>query len=128
MDELLKNYDNIKQSDVEYPEYYLKEFHAYDDGNLSWQAAKEVDCAALTVHAPIYTPSRDILRRDGDAKLRDSFHKIMLETLSHQSFVPKRVLDIGCSTGLSTVKCHESFPNAEIIGIDMSPYMLAGKS
>eukprot|EP00607_Mallomonas_marina_P001941 CAMPEP_0182428110 /NCGR_PEP_ID=MMETSP1167-20130531/21030_1 /TAXON_ID=2988 /ORGANISM="Mallomonas Sp, Strain CCMP3275" /LENGTH=189 /DNA_ID=CAMNT_0024610789 /DNA_START=532 /DNA_END=1101 /DNA_ORIENTATION=+ len=38
---------------------------------------------------------------------------------------PKKILDIGCSTGLSTIKLHHTYPEAEIIGVDMSPYMVA---
>jgi SAM-dependent methyltransferase len=34
-------------------------------------------------------------------------------------------VDIGCSTGLSTLKLHASFPEASIVGLDLSPYMLA---
>lgn len=32
---------------VVYPPYYLKDFHSYDDGNLSWLAASEVEPATL---------------------------------------------------------------------------------
>ena len=39
MDKLTKIYDSLKSSKIEYPEYYLKPFHAYDDGNLSWQVS-----------------------------------------------------------------------------------------
>lgn len=38
---------------------------------------------------------------------------------------PRKIVDIGCSTGLSTLKLHESFPDAEIIGVYLSPYMLS---
>lgn len=38
---------------------------------------------------------------------------------------PKDILDIGCSTGLSTLKLAETFPSARITGVDLSPHMLA---
>ena len=38
---------------------------------------------------------------------------------------PKTIVDLGCSTGLSTLKLHQSFPEAEVLGMDLSPYMLA---
>jgi 2-polyprenyl-3-methyl-5-hydroxy-6-metoxy-1,4-benzoquinol methylase len=110
------------------PDYYLKPFHAYEEGNLSWQAAMEVDPAALTVHALVYTPSnKKDFRRDGDFNLRDYFHQNVKRVFAEKRFSPKRIVDMGCSTGLSTLKLHESFPDAEIIGIDLSPYYLAGK-
>ena len=121
-------YQSMKRSSVEYPEYYEKPFHAYDAGNLCWQAAMEVESAALTVHAPIFTASKEELDRNGDFTLRDNFHKNMLSILAKCDARPKTVLDIGCSTGLSTLKCAESFPEAEIIGIDLSPFMLSGRS
>ena len=117
--------DGLKARSLQYPEYYLKPFHAYDEGNLSWQAAMEVDSAALTVHAHIYTNSQKELEKDGDSKLRSYFHSNMKKIFERYQFSPKKILDIGCSTGLSTFKFLETFPGAEIIGLDFSPYMLA---
>lgn len=37
MDQLTVIYDAVNNNKVEYPDYYLKPFHAYDEGNLSWQ-------------------------------------------------------------------------------------------
>ena len=117
--------DNLKVRSLQYPQYYLKPFHAYDDGNLSWQAAMEVDSAALTVHAHIYTNSQKELEKDGDSKLRSNFHSNMKKIFDRNQFSPKKILDIGCSTGLSTFKFLETFPGTEVIGLDLSPYMLA---
>jgi len=125
LEKLVNIYDNIYNNKIKYPDYYLKPFHAYDDGNLSWEAAMEVESAALTVHAPIFSTDNKQLDRNGDFMLRDNYHKCMLQSLNKHDFKPKKILDIGCSTGLSTIKLHESFPNVEIFGIDLSPYMLA---
>jgi len=38
---------------------------------------------------------------------------------------PRRILDLGCGSGLSTVELRRAFPNAEIVGVDISPDMLA---
>jgi ubiquinone/menaquinone biosynthesis C-methylase UbiE len=83
----------------------------------------EVEVAALTVHAPIFNKE---LGRDGDFILRDNFHKNMLKIFENSGFKPTKILDIGCSTGLSTLKLYDSFPHCEIIGLDLSPYMLSG--
>ena len=95
-----------------------------DEGNLSFDAAIEVESAALTVHAPIFVPKGE-LSVNGDFELRDRFHSNMKKNFNEQGFKPKRILDIGCSTGLSTIKLHESFPDSEIIGLDLSPFMLS---
>lgn len=118
-------YDSLVSPSLVYPDYYLKPFHAYDEGNLSWEAAYEVESAAKTVHAPIYTSDSKILETNGDEKLRNEFHLKMKESFSANQFNPRKIIDLGCSTGLSTMKLHESFPEAEIFGVDLSPYMLS---
>ncbi len=121
------DYNIIENKSLIIPNYYLKPFHAYDEGNLCWEAAFEVECAALTVHAPIYTPDRKTLRADGDKTLRNKFHENMLKLLFKENNFqePQTIVDIGCSTGLSSRRLHKSFPNAEIIGVDLSAQMLA---
>ena len=86
----------------------------------------EVEPAALTVHAPIYTKDKNELDINGDFTLRDKFHINMKAMFDSKRYQPKRILDIGCSTGLSTLKLHDSFPEAEVIGLDLSPHMLSG--
>lgn len=121
--------DKLLDKSLIYPDYYLQPFHAYDEGNLSWQAAMEVESAALTVHAQIYTKEPKELDSLGDFRLRDNFHHNMRNMLNEgrPTFRPKDIVDIGCSTGLSTWKFLESFPEANIIGLDLSPYMLSGQ-
>jgi len=38
---------------------------------------------------------------------------------------PRRILDLGCGSGLSTLALAETFADAEIVGVDISPNMLA---
>jgi len=128
--ELEAEFQKLQISSIQYPDYFLKPFHAYDDGNMSWQAAIEVESAALSVHAPIYSTSttsggKRELRRDGDFMLRDNFHKKMKEMFKEANFEPTGIIDLGCSSGLSTLKLHDSFPSARIIGMDLSPYYLS---
>ena len=42
---------DIQQQDYKVPDYYQKEFHAYEEGNLSWEAAWEVEIASCSVGA-----------------------------------------------------------------------------
>jgi trans-aconitate 2-methyltransferase len=37
---------------------------------------------------------------------------------------PRRILDLGCGSGLSTLALSQAFPKAEIVGVDLSPDML----
>ena len=85
---------------TKWPDYYLKEFHGYDVGNLGWLPAFEVGPAALAVHAPIFTESNRDLRQDGDATLRGNYHEKMKEALRRRgSEQPRVILDIGCKYG-----------------------------
>jgi ubiquinone/menaquinone biosynthesis C-methylase UbiE len=108
----------IQNPQLNYPDYYVTSFHAYETGNLSWQAAFEVESAAHAVHSRIWQKPES----QGDAKLRQSFHDILKKSISEQ---PKDVIDLGCSVGMSTFALKEVYPHAEITGLDLSPYFLA---
>ena len=42
IDKLSAMYESLRISELVYPDYYLKPFHAYDEGNLSWQVPTTV--------------------------------------------------------------------------------------
>ncbi len=109
---------SVQNPHLSYPEYYLKPFHAYDNGNLNWQAATEVEVAAYSVHAKIWQDASV----KGDARLRQSYHDIIKATIAP---APQDILDIGCSVGLSTFAIQETFSQAKVTGLDLSPYFLA---
>lgn len=108
----------IQNPELIYPEYYLRPFHAYDEGNLGWEAAMEVDVAAHAVHARIWPEAG----AQGDAKLRQSYHDVLKAQLPTE---PTDILDLGCSIGMSTVALQQTFPQARLTGLDLSPYFLA---
>lgn len=43
----------------------------------------------------------------------------------HSLAAPKTILDVGCSTGLSTTWMAQQFAGAAVTGLDLSPYFLA---
>jgi ubiquinone/menaquinone biosynthesis C-methylase UbiE len=112
------NLTQVKNSQLSYPDYYLTSFHAYETGNMSWLAAFEVEPAAHAVHAKIWQDTG----ANGDAQLRQSYHDIVKANIHNQ---PQTILDIGCSVGMSTFALQELYPQAEITGLDLSPYFLA---
>jgi malonyl-CoA O-methyltransferase len=65
--------------------------------------------------------SRDI--RNADFYLRE-VERRMLERLSWTKLVPKRILDVGCGTGAGMVALNSRFPDAAVIGGDLSLGML----
>lgn len=112
-----EDFAQVQNPQITYPDYYLTSFHGYDEGDLSWQAAFELEVAARTVHAGIWQDGK----ADGDAKLRQSYHDILKVRVPQ----PRDILDLGCSVGLSTFTLQETYPHAQVTGLDLSPYFLA---
>ena len=108
----------VQNPQLTYPDYYLRPFHAYDKGNLQWDAAFEQEVAAYAVHANLYPKDR----LQGDAKLRQSYHELMQK---HVTIEPQDILDLGCGVGMSTFALQQIYPQANMTGVDLSPYFLA---
>ena len=111
-------FNQVSDPDLVYPDYYLRPFHAYNEGNLGWEPATEVEVAAHAVHARIWKDAGAA----GDSRLRQSYHDVLKAQLPK---VPDDIIDLGCSVGMSTFALQKTFPNAKITGVDLSPYFLA---
>jgi SAM-dependent methyltransferase len=130
----------------QYPSYYTMPFHAYPQGNLSLDAALEVGCAAASVHATVFSASReDAPDPRGDAKLREGYASAalaMLRELQNEGLLSFAVpvpggaeeeqrqlllaADLGAATGLSSLALAEALgPQAQVTGIDLSPHFVA---
>lgn len=108
----------VQNPRLTYPDYYLRPFHAYDEGNLGWEPALEVEVAAYAVHARIWPDGGAA----GDARLRQSYHAVLETALPT---APPAIVDLGCSVGMSTFALQATFPQAQVTGVDLSPYFLA---
>lgn len=99
--------DRLTRPDLAYPEYYRsKNFHGIEGGYLTRGAAVTYD--PITRYA--LPPSEIWMREDTVGKIAGQ---------------PRRILDLGCGTGSTTLLLKEQFPQAEVFGLDLSPYMLA---
>ena len=92
--------------DIDYPQYYSsKDFHGIAGGYLN--AIAPVTYDAVTRFA---APPHEIqLRQKAIALIKNR---------------PHTILDLGCGTGSSTILLKQAFSNAEVTGLDISPYML----
>lgn len=108
----------VENPNLTYPDYYIRSFHAYKEGNLGWQPAVEVEVAAYAVHAKIWPDAG----AKGDAKLRQNYHDILKNQLPTP---PQDILDLGCSVGMSSFALQQTYPQAKVTGVDLSPYFLA---
>jgi ubiquinone/menaquinone biosynthesis C-methylase UbiE len=107
----------LENPNLDYPDYYLTSFHAYDEGNLSWNAATEVEVASYAAHARIW----NLESNQGDERLRQTFHDFLQQEMA---IAPQDILDVGCSVGMSTFALQNRYPQAQITGLDLSPYFL----
>lgn len=108
----------IQNPGLQYPTYYTTSFHAYDEGNLGWQPAMEVEVAAKAVHAKLWPGAG----ATGDAQLRQSYHDVLMAQLPES---PTAIVDLGCGVGMSTETLQALYPQAQVTGVDLSPYFLA---
>ncbi|MEC4807146.1 MAG: methyltransferase domain-containing protein [Jaaginema sp. PMC 1079.18] len=98
--------DRLRNPDLIYPDYYQSQnFHGVENGYLNSGAAVTYD--PITNY--VLLPNETWLREDA------------IKTIKGQ---PRRILDLGCGTGSTTLLLKQKFPEAEVIGLDLSPYML----
>jgi hypothetical protein len=90
--------ETIANPEITYPDYYQVPFHAYDEGNLCWQAAFEASSATLSMALRVW-PKEDISWQTAQERLRSSFHQVLGE---YSPSNVQDVLDIGCSQDVST--------------------------
>lgn len=118
--------DAVTNPEISYPNYYLVPFHAYDQGNLCWQAAFEAASATKSMALRVWK-HETLTWQEAQKRLRHSFFNVI------EAYLPATmtdVLDLGCSVGLSTLALHRYFSTKQntpinTIGLDLSPYMLA---
>ena len=108
----------VENPSLSYPDYYLTSFHAYEQGNMDWKPALELEVASLTVHSTIFHKAGELA---GDSKLRASYHNILKAEIPE----PQDILDMACGVGLSSFALQEIYPQAKVTGLDLSPYFLS---
>ena len=98
--------DRFRRPDLSYPHYYSSQnFHGIEGGYLNPGASVSYDPITQYV-----LPPNEIWVRQG---LIDSIKG-----------TPRRILDLGCGTGSTTLMLKQAFPQAQVTGLDLSPYML----
>lgn len=97
--------DRLRNPNLVYPAYYSQNFHGIEGGYLTKGAAVTYDPITQYALAPNETWVRQSLIDSIQVK-------------------PARILDLGCGTGSTTLLLKQAFPDAEVIGLDLSPFML----
>ncbi|CAM9652311.1 unnamed protein product, partial [Phaeothamnion confervicola] len=104
----------LKNDSIVFPEYYKVSFHCYNEGNLCWSAALDAEAANTAVLG------------DSD-RIRSAFVEATTSYMKRRSLRPEMdsIIDVGCSTGISTEYAARLDLCANVTGIDLSPYFLA---
>jgi len=98
--------DRFSNPQLIYPDYYLTQnFHGIEGGYLNANAATTYDPITQYV-----LPPNETWVRQG-----------LIDAIQG---TPRRILDLGCGTGSTTLMLKQAFLQAEVIGTDLSPYML----
>jgi len=108
------------------PAYYRARFHAYDQGNLCWDAACEAEQATASVALRVWKHEA-LSPEAAEARMRDAIFAAIepsLEGPVHDA------LDLGCSVGISTQLLKTWLETLQghsvrVSGLDLSPQMLA---
>jgi len=87
------------------PRYYKIAFHGQPNGYLSRLSAETYDMGVSFVF------------RGKDSEMR-------ARLLDRVQGRPRKILDVGCGTGVSTEHLARRFPDAEIAAVDLSPYFV----
>lgn len=92
--------------DLTYPQYYrIPNFHGVKGGYLCKEAAVTYDAVTAFASPP------------NETRLRQQ----VLTSIRSQ---PQQILDLGCGTGSMALMLKAAHPQTEVIGLDLSPYML----
>lgn len=98
--------DRFQQANLIYPHYYSSQnFHGIKGGYLNSVAAVTYDPVTAFASPPSET-------------------RIRQQLISAIEQKPRKILDLGCGTGSATLMLKQAFPQAEVMGLDLSPYML----
>ena len=130
IERLFEYKDYIQNSSLIYPSYYKKPFHGYDNGNLEWLAAQEGEPATVSISTNYWKNidpylAEKWLRNNITNNLLDyiGYHdKMRLDDLIKYN---SKILDVGCSVGISTEFLKKEFDFCTVEGLDLSPYYLS---
>jgi ubiquinone/menaquinone biosynthesis C-methylase UbiE len=99
--------ERLTNPQVTYPDYYQSQnFHSIENGYLSVEAAVSYD--PITQYA--LPPNESWVRQS------------LIDAIAVVN--PRRIVDLGCGTGSMALLLQEKYPDADIVGVDLSPYML----
>ena len=114
------------------PAYYRARFHAYDQGNLCWQAACEAEQATDSMALRVWPKESELAPEMAQERLRSAIYAAIEPSLRRPVH---RALDLGCSVGVGTLALRDwlwqrqevrgGASVLQVEGLDLSAEMLA---
>ena len=93
---------------------------------MSWLAAFEVEPASDAMCLRVYKTELDLSVMEATTRVRMGILDAVKDfAIKYNLKQPREIIDIGCSVGVSTRWLAHTYPEAEVTGLDLSPYMLA---
>jgi SAM-dependent methyltransferase len=111
------------------PAYYRARFHAYQQGNLCWEAACEAEQATDAMALRVW-PGEPLTPEQAQQRLRRAIFAAIEPSLDGPL---RSALDVGCSVGVGTLALRDWLAqrpaqqgvSLRLEGLDLSPQMLA---
>lgn len=95
---------------IQYPSYYLNDFHYQTDGWLSSASAKKYEMSSET----IFIGTQDVMQRQTLIPLCKHF----------DTKAPANLLEVACGTGRLSTFVRDHFPTTNVTLTDLSPFYL----
>lgn len=100
--------------DIQYPSYYLNDFHYQTDGWLSSESAENYEVSTES----LFLGRQDSMQRQTLVPLKKHFAQ-------GNGAPPKKILEVACGTGRFATFTRDEFPTADMTLVDLSPFYLA---
>lgn len=114
---------NVEDPSIEYPKYYLKEYHGYRKGNLCWEAASEAELMSLVASIKAEPNAPPV---EAENYLREKYMNYIKSEIGEERLNQmEEMLDICCGIANSTFSLKTNYPKANVTGLDLSPYFLS---
>lgn len=120
--EVIKMYNSLKKNIYnnlpknvelsEYPDYFTRNFHWQSDGYFSYKSAELYDLGVEL----LFLGTADIMRRQIIPPITN-----FLKDKNHKEI---KMLDVACGTSRVIRQLHETHPELNITGLDISPYYI----
>ena len=91
---------SVSDPNLRVPHYYVARFHAYNQGNLCWEAACEAEQATDSMALRVWPEEPGLDPATAQERLRNAIFAAVAPSLRGPV---RRALDLGCSVGVGTL-------------------------